>query len=387
MSRPAHDPPPSPSLRTIARHWTRLGVTGFGGPPTHIALLRALCVQEHGWLNAAEFEDAIAATNLLPGPASTQLAIYCAWRLRGARGALVGGLCFIAPGLVVIIALAAILLSHHPPTWFLGAAAGAGAAVPAVALHAASSLTPSSLERAGPRPLARARWLVYGALGATTTIVAGQFVVLALVGCGVAELTIRSAGTTRAAFVPLGIGTAGAVGGLGALAWVALKVGALSYGGGFVIVPLMQHDVVTTYHWMTGTQFLSAIALGQITPGPVVQTIAVVGYAAGGLGGALLAALVAFGPSFAFVLVGARHFTSIRDNVGAQSFLNGAGPCVIGAIAGSSVALTRSFVHPWQAVVLGAALVWLFALRRGVVVGLLACACAGVVLALAGVGV
>jgi chromate transporter len=387
MPRPGDHSKPTPSLTTVAHQWTRLGVTGFGGPPTHITLLRTLCVTEQGWLDAEEFEDAIATTNLLPGPASTQLAIYCAWRLRGARGAIVGGLCFIAPELILIVALAAVLLAHHPPVWFLGAAAGAGAAVPAVALHAASTLALPSLARVGVRRGARSRWFVYGAIGAATTIVAGQFVVLALVGCGVVELTIRSTSSARAAFAPLGLTHAGTVGGLGALAWVALKVGALSYGGGFVIVPLMQHDVVTTYHWMSGTQFLGAVALGQITPGPVVQTIAVVGYAAGGIGGALLAALIAFAPSFVFVLVGARHFGSIRNNVTAQSFLNGAGPCVIGAIAGSSVALTRTFAHPWQAVVLSAALVWLFALRRGVVAGLLLCAGAGLVVSLAGVRV
>ena len=100
--------------------------------------------------------------------------------------------------------------------------------------------------------------------------------------------------------------------GLGALAWVAFKVGALSYGGGFVIVPLMQHDAVDTYHWMTGAQFLDAVALGQITPGPVVLTVAVVGYAAAGIAGGLLAVVVAFAPSFMFVLAGGPRFDQIR---------------------------------------------------------------------------
>ena len=102
---------PRPSLAVIAREWGRIGCIGFGGPPAHITLLRTLCVSRRGWLTDAEFERAIAATNLLPGPASTQLAIYCAWRLRGNRGALLGGLCFIVPGLVLILALAALFLS------------------------------------------------------------------------------------------------------------------------------------------------------------------------------------------------------------------------------------------------------------------------------------
>jgi chromate transporter len=166
---------------------------------------------------------------------------------------------------------------------------------------------------------------------------------------------------------------------------VALKVGALSYGGGFVIVPLMQHDAVTTYHWMTSAQFLNAVALGQVTPGPVVQTVAVVGYSAGGVGGGLLAALIAFAPSFAFVLVGGRHFDQIRANSTVESFLTGAGPAVIGAIAGSAIPLGLSFGHLWQIPVLAGALVWLFVLRRGVVSTLLIAGAVGVVVALSGV--
>ncbi len=108
-----------------------------------------------------------------------------------------------------------------------------------------------------------------------------------------------------------------------ALAWVAFKVGALSYGGGFVIIPLMQHDAVDTCHWMSDGQFLNAVALGQITPGPVVQTVAVVGYAAAGIGGGLLAALVAFAPSFSFILIGAERFDRLRANRGVLAFLDG----------------------------------------------------------------
>ena len=115
---------PRPSLWVVLREWGRIGCIGFGGPPTHIALLRRLCVDREQWLTAREFEDALAACNLLPGPASTQLAIYCAWRLRGRAGALVGGLAFILPGLILIIALAAICLGS-PPRWVRGAGSGA----------------------------------------------------------------------------------------------------------------------------------------------------------------------------------------------------------------------------------------------------------------------
>src|SRR2546421_7916803 len=124
------------SLVTVLREWGRIGCIGFGGPPTHIKLLRELCVERRKWLDAGEFEDAVAACNLLPGPASTELAILCAWRVRGRLGALAGGAAFIVPGLIVILALSALFLATSPPTWVRGAGAGAGSAVAAVAVQA-----------------------------------------------------------------------------------------------------------------------------------------------------------------------------------------------------------------------------------------------------------
>jgi chromate transporter len=376
------------SLGTIAGQWLRLGCIGFGGPPTHIALLRRLCVEEREWLGDKEFEDGIATTNLLPGPASTQLAIYCAWRLRGAPGAVLGGLCFIVPGLVLILGLSAVFLAGHPPLWVLGAAAGAGAAVPAVALNAAFGLVPASWKRIGAEQAQKVRWIAYALVGGVTAATTGPYLVLALVACGATEIVIRRDRPmwpgSSGAVAPAIVLHAGAVGGIGALAWVALKVGALSYGGGFVIVPLMQHDAVTTYHWMTGAQFLNAVALGQITPGPVVQTVAVVGYAAAGIGGGLLAALIAFAPSFGFILLGAPRFDRIRANNAVEWFLTGAGPAVIGAIAGSAIPLGLSLQHLWQVGVLAGSLVWLLAARREVVVGLLLAGAIGVVTVLVG---
>jgi chromate transporter len=440
--------PPRESLATIAREW---GCIGFGGPPAHIALLRALCVDNRTWLSAQEFEDGVATTNLLPGPASTQLAIYCAWRLRGPLGALVGGFCFIVPGLIVILALSALFLAAHPPRWVTGAAAGAGAAVPAVALGAAIGLAPASWRRlarrlgpdgsglgpdgsglgpdgsglgpdgsglgpdgsglgpdgsgrgaAGRGRGAQVRWIGYLIAGGVAAALIGPFLVLVLTACGLTELLVtshpwRASGPGPGepvssspnpspgrvqALLPLLATTAAPAGGLLSLAWVAFKVGALSYGGGFVIIPLMQHDAVHTYHWMTSAQFLSAVALGQITPGPVVQTVSVVGYAAAGLGGALLASLVAFTPSFAFVLAGGPRFDQLRRSARVQAFLSGAGPAAIGAIA--TIPLGLALSHPWQLAVLGLAAVWLIALRRGVVSTLLGAAALGVIAALAG---
>ena len=381
-------------LSVIAREWGRIGCIGFGGPPAHIALLRKLVVNDRGWLSGTEFEDGISAVNLLPGPASTQLTIYSAWRLRGLPGALVGGFCFIAPGLVVILLLAAVFLSAHPPLAVAGAAAGAGAAVPAVALHAASGLVPASWRRAGAGRAAQLRWIAYGVAGGAAAALIGPWLVLVLAGAGLIEVVARTppgrhepGRTGHGSFgVPLAIAAVKTVviGGLGAVAWVAFKVGALSYGGGFVIIPLMQHDAVHTYHWMSASQFLDAVALGQITPGPVVQTVAVVGYAAGGVGAGLLASLCAFTPSFVFVVLGARRFGSLRSDRRVQAFLAGAGPAAVGAIAGSAIPLGLALAHLWQLGVLAVAIGWLVLMRRGVVSTLVGAGLIGMGAVLAG---
>lgn len=383
---------PDVSLLTIAREWGRMGCIGFGGPPAHIALLRALCVDSRGWMSAREFEDGVAAANLLPGPASTQLAIFCAWRLRGPRGALVGGACFIVPGLIVILALSAVFLAAHPPVWIKGAAAGADAAVPAVALSAAIGLAPASWRRVGAARPARARWAAFLVIGGVAAALIGPFLVLILIGCGLVEMLLRAPPRVPlrrhpGMLLPLVAGPAVAAGGLLSVAWLAFKVGALSYGGGFVIVPLMQHDAVHTYHWMTSAQFLSAVALGQVTPGPVVQTVAVVGYAAAGVGGGLLASAVAFTPSFVFVLVGGPRFDQLRRNASIQAFLTGAGPAAIGAIAGATIPLGLALSHLWQVAVLAVAAVWLLALRRGVVAAIVGAGALGVIAALAGASI
>ncbi len=389
-----------PSFAQIAHEWGRIGCVGFGGPPAHVALLRELCVTKRGWLNAEQFERAVAATNILPGPASTQLAIYCAWRLRGPRGALLGGLCFIAPGLIMILALAVAFLSGSPPAWLRGAGAGAGAAVASVAVRAGLGIAGPSWSAASERR--RVGILLYGVAGGLASAFTGPLLVMVLLACGVVELA-RERLLARAfgpqALLPPAIGLhplarvsswpalASVVadpGGTAALMWSALKVGALAFGGGFVIVPLMQSDAVGTYHWMTHAQFLNAVALGQVTPGPLTQTVAVVGYAAAGLPGALLASLVAFAPSFSFVLIGAARFERLLLDGRAASFLAGAAPAAAGAIVGAAVPLTAALSESWQYPLALAAAVALLVLGRGVVATLLSCGAVGLVVALLG---
>ena len=210
------------------------------------------------------------------------------------------------------------------------------------------------------------RWGAYLAIGVAAAAVLGAYLVLALLVCGLAELLIQQR-SHHIASIGLFLPASVAVGGMGALAWTAFKVGALSFGGGFVIIPLMQGDAVHTYHWMTNAEFLNAVALGQITPGPVVATVAAVGYAAHGLAGGLLAAFVAFTPSFSFILLGGGRFEQLRNNQRARAFLDGAGPAAIGAILGAAILLAGALQETWQFAVLAAAAVALLILKRGLV--------------------
>ena len=331
-----------------------MGALSFGGPPAQVALLRDLTVERRGWLDAREFEDANAATQLLPGPAGTQLAIYCAMRVGGTVGAICGGLAFILPGLLLVLAISAVALAESPPAWILGIGAGAAAAVVAVVVQAGILLTRSSLEQRRDGPLLRA--VIYVAVGAAATVLAGTGLVLALLACGFVELAWRRrAGAAVHAWpVALVLAVTGTAA-LPALAWTALKVGALSYGGGFVIIPLMQEDAVETHGWMTSAEFANAVAYGQLTPGPVVQTVAIVGWAAAGLGGALLASVVAFAPSFLVIGLTGERFERLRRSGAARAFLDGAGPAAAGAILGAAIPLFDALTETWQYAVLAAA--------------------------------
>jgi chromate transporter len=383
----------APSLGEIVREWGRIGCIGFGGPPAHVTLLRELCVQQRAWLNDTQFEHALAAVNLLPGPASTQLAIYCAWRLRGNLGALIGGLCFILPGLALILALSTLFLSGSPPLWVSGAGMGAGAAVAAVAVRAGMGVAGPLFARA--RGHQRVRVALYALAGAAAAATVGPELVLVLLACGAIELGWHALkhGTAGVHAWPLLAGplatrtallASADPGGTGALVWTAFKVGALAFGGGFVIIPLMQADAVNTYHWMTHTQFLNAVALGQVTPGPVTQTVAAVGYSAGGIWDGLLAALVAFAPSFSFILIGAARFERLLASERVLGFLAGAAPAAAGAIVGSAIPLADAIGESWQYLVLGGSAVALLVSRRGVVPTLLVAGAAGILAALLG---
>jgi chromate transporter len=336
-------------LSVVAREWGRIGLTSFGGPPAQVAMLRELCVDRRRWIDEHEFEHANAATQLLPGPGGTQLAIYCARRVGGDLGALLGGLAFILPGLVIVLAISAVALGDSPPLWARAVGAGAASAVVGVVAQAGLALGRTSVVGRGVRAF------LYLVAGAAATVAVGPGVVLVIVACGLVELAWRRRGPGALAVSPLPLLFAVAT--IPALAWTALKVGALSYGGGFVIIPLMQGDAVDTYGWMTDAEFANAVAYGQLTPGPVVHTVAMVGWAAAGFGGAMLAATIGFAPSFLMVYLFGDRFVALRESAAARAFLDGAGPAAVGAVLGATVPLVEALEEWWQFALLGVAAV------------------------------
>lgn len=354
------------SLGTVARQWGRIGCLGFGGPPTHIVMLRDLCVDRRQWLTSSDFEDAVVACNLLPGPASTQLAIYCASRIRGRLGALVGGLAFILPGLILVLALASLFLQHAPPRSIAGAGAGAGAAVAAVAVHAGVGLIPPSWRRSS----------------ATLASAMGS---------------LRFGGRDRG-------GNDQRIPGFGADPVrrhrdhdphpTSLRPDERPARGSGHRHRGRQHgqpdrrsvDCVQSRRprlWRRVRDH-PADTIRRGRPLPLDERRAAVGYAAAGIGGGLLAAGVAFAPSFAFILVGGDRFDRLRANAIAQTFLVGAGPAAIGAILGSAIPLARAITQAWQLVILLGAGVVLLVFRRGVVTTLIAAAAVGAVVSAAG---
>ena len=328
--------------RTLLMRFAILGVSGFGGPPAHVAQMRRQWVTS-GDLTDDEFTDAFAAASLLPGPASTQTALWVGWRTRGLLGMISAGLLFIVPSVALVTLLATQLRATGGiGLWIAAAARGAAIAVPSVALWAGVNPLRDAVRADHAHDRDRfwrlATALVGFAGGLASTWVNPVFVILA---AGLVTLTFVERVGHPALFAAskgLSLGLAG----------LALKVGALSFGGGFVIVAMMRSDAVTTHHWLSDATFASAVALGQITPGPVVATIAAIGYFAGGTLAAIGAAALAFAPSFVFVGLGAPLFARLRASRRAAAFFLGASSSALGLIIASGWLVARGFTTWWE---------------------------------------
>ena len=340
----------------FVRRFARLGFFGFGGPPAHVVLMRRQWV-DSDVIDAAEFNDAFAAVSLLPGPASPQLSAWLGWRLRGYAGLFVASALFITPAVAGVLVLSWLVLGARHPVWLSASALGAAAVVPAIALRAGVDLA-RGYQLGEKSARAKSRVALYGAVGVATCLVAPSALAIAMIAGGLCEIAVVRASSMRV------VGVLGVASTKASLTLLALKVGALSFGGGFVIVPMMRADAVTTHHWMSGAAFVTAVAIGQLTPGPVVATIAAIGYAVGGWGDGLLAAAVAFAPSLLFVSLGARHLVALRQRASVRAFLDGAGPVATGAILASAWLLAHACTHQWQWPIVAVSVVLVVAIRR-----------------------
>ena len=353
------EPPPPPTRgavpwRALIGRFLQIGVLGFGGPQAHLALLRDEIVAEQGWVEAEPFEEGLALCEALPGPVSSQMAIYLGWLIRGPLGGVVSGLCFLLPGAVTVLVLSELWRQGQAVAGFATVVAAVKPVVAAVIWSFAFTL----LQRR-PEPWQRATAVgVFVGVGldqvSSLSLPAGLLLLLA----GVANLPgrfSRSMATLVPLVPPLAVG-GGAVMAASAstllllqLFGVFCKTSLLVFGGGLVMIPLLQHQVVSL-GWLSGAQFPDAVAIGQISPGPVVLTSTFVGYqagwAAGGVGmavaGATVATVAVFLPSFLFILMGTPLLQRLRRQVRVQRFLAGVLAGVPGAVAAAAVPLTVS---------------------------------------------
>ncbi len=349
-------------LRTVALAFLRLGAIGFGGPAAHIALMQDELVDRRAWIERDAFADALGITNLVPGPNSSEMAIHIGYLVAGRIGGLVAGVCFALPAFVMMTALAALYFALGRLGVPADALAGLQAAAVVVIVFALWRLRTSVA-----RPLVAA--VAVGVFGLTlglpqwsaVWVLAGGFVTFA--SWSWERRGEQRGSVTLAAAVALAVGPLAVLGAaqLPALVWVFLKTGALLFGGGYVLLPLLQPEVLAR-GWLTKPQFLDGVALGQATPGPIVTTSAFVGYRVSGVLGATIATAAIYLPAFLIVLLASGPFVrSLRSKPGVRAAATGFTAAAFGAVAASAVSLGRvGLASPLRVVVavLAAVALW-----------------------------
>jgi chromate transporter len=331
------------TLRDLALYFLRLGTTGFGGPVALVGYMQRDLVDERGWFTAREYRDGLALSQLAPGPLAAQLAMYLGWARGGAWGAAVVGLAFVLPSFLMVVAIAVGYLHFGGLPWMQGAFYGIGAAVLAIMARSAAKLTRLTLGTD------RLLWGL-AAVAATVTAWTESEVVWVFLGAGVAALLVRTRAVVRAPALALALlpglttGLGGQPAAPGTLARIAVfftEAGAFVFGSGLAIVPFLHAGVVRELHWLDERQFLDAVAVAMITPGPVVITVGFIGYLVAGPAGALVAALATFLPCYVFTVVPAPHFQRLSASRGVRAFVDGVTAAATGAIAGAVFVLGR----------------------------------------------
>lgn len=344
-------------LGPLVRYFLRLGFLGFGGPVALVGQMERELVGERRWLTAEQMREAIAVCQSLPGPLAIQVGIFISYLRAGFWGAWAGGWAFIAPNFLIVTAIAALYAHLGGLRLVTAIVYGVSPAVIALILHSCWRLARLGMED-------WLQWTLAAACFAITVLLQAEAAIL-FVGAGVigtlyyGSLTRKSASAAALAVLPAAPTAAGApvsvTSAAGKLLLFFLKAGALTFGSGLVIVPFLQEGVVHQYGWLGQRDFLIAVAVGMISPGPVVITATFVGYLVAGFTGALAATVGVFLPSFILVLAAAPLLARYRANPNVQGLVKGAYAAAIGTILGACVLLGKVAIGDWITVAIGLA--------------------------------
>ena len=332
-------------MRELIVYFLRLGTLGFGGPIALVGYMQKDLVEERRWFSKDDYLQGLAFCQLSPGPLAAQLAIYLGWIRAGVWGGTLTGIAFILPSFLMVVALAALYVRFGSLPWIQGVFYGIGAAVIAIISRSAVKLVRTTL---GQDWLL---WIVFAAMAITTAWRESEIVWL-FVLCGIAVMLIKAppkakspalAGLFPASLARLisgvhGVATLGMIGGLFLF---FVKAGAFVFGSGLAIVPFLYGGVVGRFHWLSERQFVDAVAVAMITPGPIVITAGFIGYLVAGVLGAIAAAFAVFAPPYFFVLLAAPYYRRFASNFQVKAFVKGVTAAAVGAIAGAAFTLAR----------------------------------------------
>ena len=330
------------TLRSLALLFLKLGTIAFGGPAAHIAMMEDEVVRRRKWLTHDEFLDLLGASNLIPGPNSTEMAIHIGHRQAGWAGLVVAGVCFIVPAMLIVTAFAWAYVRYHTLPQVAGILYGVKPVIIVIVLQALFLLVRSAL---------KTKFLAAIAIIGVGLTFAGVHELLILVGGGVSAMANRSLFSKRhnslslfaIVFQSSATGAATSFG-LWPLFLFFLKVGAVLYGSGYVLLAFIRADLVERWHWLTESQLLDAIAVGQVTPGPVFTTATFIGYVLAGTSGAAVATIGIFLPAFVFVALSGPLVPLIRRSPTAAAFLDGVNACALSLMFVVTYLLARSAI-------------------------------------------
>ena len=340
------------TLREIAREFLRLGFVAYGGPAAHIAMMEERFVRQRAWVTRERFVDLVGAVNLLPGPSSTELAIYLGEIRGGVPGLITAGACFILPVAVLVVALAWAYVRFGAVAQMAGLLFGIKPVVVALIAQAIWNLGRTALKSAA---------LAILAISVVALAAWGVHALLLLIGAGILWMIIGAGrGLAKARAAVVGMISTGAVGVGGAIGAVPvflyfLKIGALLFGSGYVLLAVLRADLVARLHWLSDAQLLDAIAVSQATPGPFFTVATFIGYLLAGWRGAALATLGMFLPAFVYVGVTAGFLPKLRKSPVASAFLDGVNAAAVALMAFVGWQFARATLVNVPAVVLAIA--------------------------------